>query len=311
MRAEISHLMIDVDNHLRARDAHQREPSNLLAAVRRRGRPVDLPLLLAVPLALVAIYLLPRPVKLDLALSYARPTVLTMFASHFVHLRLVHLLTNLAGYALLVPLAYTFCVLSGRRTHFYVAFVTILLAFPFALSALNVAFSRPAIGLGYSGIVMAFLGFLPLSLLWFVEIQFAPGVNANHSPLFYYLGTGLIAVWAVPPTLWTTAVVFVALLASAYYLRQLVAALDVSRPVRRWASRVGYAEIVLAGVLLYFAFPFAAFPPRVVGDGIVLNLYSHLLGYSFGFIVPYVAFGDVFPTAYLRGSAGDRGPRPR
>lgn len=259
--------------------------------VRRCVRAVDLAVIAAIPAVLLAVFALPEPVKIELVLAYTRPSVGTAFSSHFVHLSWDHLLSNLAGYALVCLPAYLFCVLAGRRRQFFVAFVTFVLAFPFAISGINALFVRPRIGFGFSGVVMAFLGFLPLALFWYLEDRIDAGFDLDHSPILFFLGMGLIATWAVPHTPRSMLVEGVVGLALLGYIRSLLR--DVPSSVGGLladAGTVGNLEFAISGLSLYFLFPFAAFPPDPTANGTILNLLSHLLGYSLGFIAPYVTF---------------------
>jgi hypothetical protein len=40
-------------------------------------------------------------------------------------------------------------------------------------------------------------------------------------------------------------------------------------------------------VVVFLSYPFVAFPSNPIGDGTVVNLYTHLLGFALGFISTY------------------------
>lgn len=256
------------------------------------SRAVDLALIALVPIALLLVFALPLELREAYLLAYREPTIPTAFASHFVHLRTGHLAANLLGYGVVVSVAYSLSLSGGRRREFLVAFVTFLLAFPFVLSALDVLFARPRLGYGFSGIVMAFLGFLPLPLLWHLEARFDASLDADHSPVLFFFGMAAIAAWAAPLTLPNLAVLVLAVGAGTVYLRSLRADVGGSllASLRAAAENTGHFEFALGGLVLFALFPFAAFPPDPVGAGTVLNLYTHLLGYAFGYIAPYTSF---------------------
>jgi hypothetical protein len=67
---------------------------DLWAVIRRRACKREVGALAAVPAAMLAVYVLPPSVKRDLILDYNDPTVLTAYASHFVHLSPNHLFIN-------------------------------------------------------------------------------------------------------------------------------------------------------------------------------------------------------------------------
>lgn len=271
---------------------HRAHPESDAVRAEQRLRPVDLLVTVAVPVLLVAIFALPESARRDLALSYLDPTVVTMYTAHFVHLEPGHLVVNVVVYLAVVPVAVGLCTRAGRRRQFYAAFATILLAFPFALSTLNVLLVRPRIGFGFSGIDMAFLGFLPHALLWYLAERSGRNFRPDHSPLLFFLGTAIVAFWAVPPTVASVVAGAVSLLASLAYARTLAGDLSGSlgTAVRHVASEQAGMELALAGVGLFVLLPFTAFPHRPVAAGSVLNLFAHLLGFCFGYIVPYVSF---------------------
>ena len=296
-----------------SRNGGRREPTGrashgFLPEIRRQVRVGDVILLAMVPAALVGLYQLPESAKLQLALEYLHPTPLAAYTAHFVHLTAGHLAANLVGYLVLVPILYVFAVLARRRREFLTAFATFLVAFPLALSVLNVVIERPRIGYGFSGIVMAFFGLLPVLLLDYVGVQFSEDVGIEHSPSLFFFGIGIIALLATPLTPITEAVALVAGLASAAYLRHLLT--DLSASLRgglsRAMARTGYFEFGIVGLYLFALFPFAAFPGNPVGAGTVLNIYTHFLGFGLGYLVSYITFrwisidmrrGSVSPTS--------------
>ena len=260
--------------------------SGLGAAVARNARAVDAALLAAVPLALAAVFALPESTRAAYVLDYRAPTAVDMYASHFVHFGVGHLATNVATYLLAVLPAYGYCVAADRRTDFLVVFGAVLAAFPYALSWLNVVFVRPSIGYGFSGLAMAYLGFLPVALAAFARERLADGVTLDHAPLLFFAGAGTVGLLVASSSRLALVVVAVSFGAVAVYARSLW--LAVGRDGFAAAlGRAGDAEFAAAGVVLVLAAPFVAFPAQVAGDGTVLNTYSHLLGFCLGFLAPY------------------------
>lgn len=261
-------------------------------AIHDAGRASDAVVLLSVPLLLVTLFVLPRPVKLELALAYRNPTLPTVFVSHFVHLEVAHLLANLVAYLVVVPVIYVLGVLSGRRTAFLIAFVTLVVAFPFVLSGLNLLFPRPRVGYGFSGIAMAFVGLLTCVVWEYLVVQFGDEFDRDRSPVLFFFGTVIIAVRVVPSVPASLSVVGLAIVGSLLYLWPLITDPTVSaiEAMRKSVSYPGYFDTAVLGVFVVVAFPFAAFPSSPVVDGTVLNVYSHALGYCLGYLVPYSAF---------------------
>ncbi len=272
------------------RDGDRALRRELIASV----RAVDLLVLLAVPAVLIAVFALPEATRRSLAFAYADPTLPTAFAAHYVHLDAGHLAGNAAGYCLLAGVGYALAVLGGARRFFLTALATFLLAFPFALSALNLAVPRDAIGFGFSGINMALAGLLPLLLGTYARERFAPDASLRALPAVFFALVGWIALLALPVS--TTGVglaglatgvagVLLALLyASSAGVPVIATVREVARTV---ASRPGEGDLFAVGAVLVVGYPVVGFPSDPTGAGSVVNLYVHLLGFSLAFIGPF------------------------
>lgn len=270
-------------------DAHDGPPRPFRAALGDAPLRRDLGVLLSVPLVLLGVFSLPEATRRSLTFAYMDPSLATAYASTFVHLDVGHLLANVGAYLLVAPLAYLLSVLSGRRRRFFVAFATFLLAFPVALSYLNLAIPRPSVGYGFSGVLMAFVGYLAWALGEYADVQFDAGGARVLAPALFFAGLALSAVTSVQSAV-TIALAIAALLSAFLYALPL---LDRPEPlrsnVRAAASVAGHFELFAVGLVAFLAFPFVAFPADPVADGGVLNLYVHLLGYALAFVVTYTA----------------------
>jgi hypothetical protein len=256
--------------------------------VNRRPGPrtlLDLVLLMGVPALALSVYLLPAGTRRALSLAYLRPDALSLYASHLVHFRPAHLGTNVAGYLVAAGTGYLLAWAAGRRDRYRGALLSVLVALPPLLSALNVAVPRDRLGYGASGLVMAVAGLVPVFL--FCHLRAVRGVDADvvDAPALFLIGLGAAAVAAPlgPPG---HAVAAVALLVAVAYGRGIDLRLGALRELP-----AGHAELVAAGVVVTVGFPVVAFPadPRIAGG--VVNLYTHLLGYALAFVPAYLAPG--------------------
>jgi membrane associated rhomboid family serine protease len=276
---------------------HGADDRSFVDVFRQRVGLTDVAALVAAPLVLVGVFLLPAELRRSLVFDYTDPSLPTAFASAFVHLDTTHLLVNLATYGLVVPVVFVLSVVSGRRQQFFTAFVTFLLVLPVLLSYLNLAILRSSVAFGFSGVVMAFAGYLPLALAAYADVHFDIGPRTSLAPVLFFLALGLIAALSVQSVVPDNATVFlgtsglvIATLLSAvlYGVSVYQRGTGFVRKTRRAAARSGYFELAVTGLVLVFALPFVGFPTDpTLGDGAV-NLYVHLLGYALGFLVPYV-----------------------
>jgi len=268
--------------------------------------PVDVAVLFSVPILLGGVFLLPVAMRESLAFRYTDPSLLTAVTASFVHLGPMHLGVNVLGYLLVVPVAYLLSVASGYRTRFFVVFVTFVVVFPVLLSYLNLAVVRPTAGVGFSGVVMAFVGYLPLALADFLEERADVGPSGTVAPVLFFLGIALIAGLSVQSVqreratvlLGTAGLILTAVLSALlYWLSAPDRAADAFRKVRTTTGRAGSAELLSFTGVLFVSFMFVAFPPDVADGTTVVNVYVHLLGYALGFISTYatVEVGALLP----------------
>lgn len=277
-----------------------RQTTSLVRALECAGLAV-------VPALLLAVYALPAGLRRSLVFDYGNPTALTAVVAPFVHLDVGHLLVNVVGYAVVVPVAYALAVASGRRREFWVVFVTFVVAFPPILSLSNLAVPRVAYGVGYSGVVLAFVGYLPIGIGDHLESAFDIGPRATVAPATFFVGLALVAglcLRALAPSagvaaLGTGGIALASLLCAVLFGRAVsrdtghsptAAGLDDGRasldekPAGLGQGRAGL--LVVAGVVL-LGMQFVAFPADPVVPAGTVNLYVHLLGYALGFTVVY------------------------
>lgn len=258
-------------------------------AVKTGGSGLDAGLVALVALVLVGVFLLPEATREGLVFDRASPTLLTAYTSHFVHLHDAHLLGNLSVYLVVVPVTYLLCVLGGRRQLFRITFVTLLAAFPFALSAMQLVFPREREILGFSGINAGFFGLLCLAWLVYTGRRFIGRNSLRYGPAVLFLTTGVIALVALPARAWRFEIAAGSIALGILYL--LVWFSRDGGPslerIREGFSRPGYAELAGAGFGLIVAYPFVGFHEALTVETGVVDAYVHLLGYALAFIVVY------------------------
>ena len=284
----------------------------LFRRVRQRTTAADLLLLLSVPVALLAVASLPLAVRESYVFQYAAPTLPTALVSPFVHLGPTHLAVNLLVYALVIPVAYLLSVATDHRRRFRVAFVSLVIACPVLLSYLNLAIVRSGGSVGFSGVLMALYGYLPLAIAGHAERELDLGAERTTAPLLFFLGLALITVLLLGAVLNYSVTVpvgngsvdvtgvivatLVGLLAALalvvvwYGASVLGGDRSLRATLRGAASEQGHFELGVVATVLFLTLPVATFPVDPVLDGRVLNLYVHLLGYALGFIATYVVF---------------------
>jgi len=255
-----------------------------------RAGLLDALLLVAVPLVLVAVWRLPESHD-ALIFHTAEPTVLAAYTTHFVHLDDWHLLGNLAVYAVVASATYLCCLLSGRRRLFRWTFVTVLLAFPFALTGMQLAFPDGRAVFGFSGINAAFVGVLCFALVGYLHRNISRRVTERDAPALVFVLLGLVAFVSLPGRAWRAELVALTVgLGGLYLLAELARnGLPTREGLNAAANSPGHFEFAGAVTGLLLAYPFVGFGETTLSNGATLDLYLHLLGLCLGFLVVYVS----------------------
>ena len=273
----------------------QEEDVAFVEALRGRWRAIDVLALLGLPAVLLGGFLLPDRIAEGLVLSHADPSPLAAVTAHYVHRSADHLVGNLSVYALVVPTGYLLCLLADRRREFFVAFATYLLALPPVLSALDLALLPAGVVLGFSGVAMAFVGFLPVAIVWYVAAAPGAAVDLDDAPALFFLGLAAIALWGVPTASFRVLLAGAAGAIGLAYALGARSAFD-GASLRR-SGPGGYPELGGVGLVAFAVGIAAGFPGGGAAEGVVVNQYGHLLGYSIGFVAAYVTFR---PDASIR-----------
>lgn len=260
-------------------------------ALRRVIASHDIAILLLPVVGFVGVTLLPWELREQLAFSYTEPELLAAFAAHFVHTDAGHLFQNLAAYVLVVSTTYLLSALAGRRQLFYTVFVVVFLLFPFVLSGLNLAVPREALSMGASGLMLAFLGYLPVALAEYVCHRFCVGDDARRDIAGGLFFVGLLAV--IP-----LVVAAVRLDLSAVLIVATLLAV-VGYGVSLWRSGIdrstvrgpppGFVEFGVFSIVILLVGLITAFPTDPLSDAGLVNTYTHFLGYTLGFLSSYLA----------------------
>ena len=218
-------------------------------------------------------------------------TLITALTANYAHFTARHLFDNLLNFWVTLFAIYPLVGLAGWGRRFRLSVGAYLFAVPFVIAAVTLAVTEPStsqFAVGFSGIVAALLGFLPVVLAaaaaratdgsigpaWAavpfcgslaVAAAFSPALSASaRAPVAagWLLTAGLIGGWR-----WL-----------ADRPRGVASAADRLPPDHRLAFLIG-ATVFVFGVAGAFVFV-----------GASTNVWGHLAGYVAGFLVPYLGF---------------------
>ncbi|WP_299263837.1 hypothetical protein [Halorientalis sp.] len=231
---------------------------------------------------------LPPAVRTRLAFRHETIDPVSLYTSAFVHLDVAHLVGNVAGYVAAALVAYGLCVQVDHRRWFRVTFAGFLLVLPVAVSLTSYA----VIGLlypgiepvsrGFSGVGAGFAGFVFVALL------------AALNRLYDYRVTGYagLAIWLL--LLFEVYLIYVGTVtlpvAGLFAVGWGVCAWGISRESKgptiqsRPSSRAELIQVTQTAlvVVLLVSFVSVLFPPTIVEDGAVTNVFAHAAGFLYG-----------------------------
>jgi len=267
----------------------QAQERGFIKDVLNESRKLDIALIAAVPLVLMGVYALPQGTIEGFVFDTTEPSVVTAYTSHFVHLDWFHLLGNLTVYFPAVGVAYLLCILSDRRELFLITLVTMLVAFPFALSGMQLIFPRERFLFGFSGINAGFIGLASFALTGYLGANISTRTDERYAPAVLFFVVGLIALISLPTHAFRFEIGIASLALGLVYVavalyRQGVPGFEEFRAA---TDRRGYFEMAGAGFGLLVGYPVVAFQDAVVPQGGVVDVYVHLLGFSLAFIVVF------------------------
>lgn len=264
------------------------EHAPFVEGVKEGFHPVDLLALSTVPVVLLAVFSLSLETRRSLAFDYASPTLATAFTSHFVHLDTAHLVGNLVGYVVLASLVYLLALSTGNRQRVYLCVGTFLLAFPFPLSYLNLAFPLPGRYVGFSGVLMAIFGYALVEFARYLGEFFTEQFDVEQAPAFFFGATAFVAVPHAEMARGFLVLGVSLVAAVAYSLAFLTTVRPSLAAIGTALDRQGYFELALVAGLFTVVFVRISFPANPIIEAGIVNIYSHLVGLCMGFLTAYV-----------------------
>ena len=250
----------------------------------------DIFFLVAVPVVLIVVHLLPGGVQSGLVLDTGDFLLANFFTTAFVHQSLGHLLGNIGSYALVVLPMFLMCALMGRKKRFYGMLLVFVLLFPFVLSLVNYYAFEFYVGestttMGFSGVVSALLGLMSLVIVSFSREELGLGLGYVDS-LWFLAFTSLVLALVYDPVSQATALTLAFLLLFSWKIWRKV---DAGSVKEAW-NRKGRFELVLLAFIIFICTSFSMFPGDLVSGGGVVNILSHYIGFCLGFLSSYVFF---------------------
>jgi hypothetical protein len=230
----------------------------------------------AIPLLLLAVGALPEGVQQRWMLRMSDPIGPQLYLSNFVHGDIQHLSNNILSFLLVMAIVFPLATLADRVQDVAVSSVVFLTAVPFVISLYSVT-TLSGTGaetiVGFSGIVAAYAGLLPVVLFQFVDAT----IQRVQVPTG---GAGLMAV-ELSVVLWAAG-----LQTPTVLLLGGVGALGLGLTLWRGREESRDAQqhewfLLFVGGGMFLALPALL----IVGVDAGTNVFGHLIGLICGFLL--------------------------
>ena len=139
---------------------------------------------LAVPIVLLVVAALPQTIQEAWTLHLGAPTLLDAYLTNFVHGGLLHLIHNLLSYVFLMAVLLPVAVFADWKRELYLTSLFFVIVVPFVVSYYSVWILQGTGGetiVGFSGVISAFLGLLPVLLFAFFQRAVSSNIRLHHA----------------------------------------------------------------------------------------------------------------------------------
>jgi hypothetical protein len=250
---------------------------------------------LLIPLILILIFLLPENTKIALSLNTLNPSAYSLLTSGYTHLTFTHFISNFIAYLFIMPFIFYFDFKRNMKMLFLVL-IFLFLLLPIFYSILSVGlfsyFGANVLDKGFSTILAALIGYLPVSYIYFLKDERKINFSNSYYVLLLFFSFNLSLITLINGWYLILAVIVPLFLLCLYFslpdLRKIRDFyLDLSG---RKSFGLFHIWIVLllwiVALLLCFIASIGLFPASLNGSSGTTNIFAHYVGYAYGFTVP-------------------------
>jgi hypothetical protein len=256
-------------------------------------------LIVLIPAALLLLFLLPASEKDSLILYHNNPNIISAYTTNFVHKGFDHFWGNAVSYVVLIIPIYLLNLSAGKTRKFYLMMLSSFILLPFLLSFVALLVPTNST-LGFSGIVAAFLGFLPYSILSYLKKSnnWKIGISGIlNSVLIFSFG---IIIFNLPAALSNLyGLLLLAVVGGLFFSSFVMLARDGSLKVCLSSSKRLFKKNKLVGFILLFLslFYLVSVPDLfqiIRTENTITGIHVHYAGFIFGFFVSYIFVRNEF-----------------
>ena len=259
---------------------------------------------LLIPLVNIIIFFLPITLKESLMLNWNSPTILNIFISNYLHRDLPHLILNLICYLIIMFLIFN---LETTKKRLYSMLIIGLFAIPFILFAgifagikililLKIINKNIPPGLGFSGIVCFFLGYLLFVSYEYCKTRYYSRLRYH---LIYIVLIPNIVLWLIFNNLLnkniiyllliTTIVLEVALVRSNFNgLKKVYNGILLEITTKNKQRKINWYKFIIFILVIAFNLSLTIIIPKEIRVKGIINTPVHFLGYLLGIFIPFI-----------------------
>ncbi len=226
------------------------------------------------------LFLLPSEVRQDLALSINNITPINILLSNYTHSTPLHFLGNMFIYIVLVSILIK--IEKNKKRLFYASLFFLTIG-PVIIAVADLTFLPKISSLGFSGIVMMFVGYLPVAVYSGLKEKY--GLKSTFPWIFF--------MWNIFPLCLFLGKLVITIAVFAIFLGYLLHNLAEIKKLlpdllKRRKKKLKFLDIFLFGFAVAFLIaPYETFLPAII-EGMRSNIFAHYVGYVVGFLVGLV-----------------------
>lgn len=236
---------------------------------------------LAIPFVLLAVSALPQTIQKSWTFHLHSPSLVDAYSTNFVHGGFFHVGSNLLAYICLIAVLLPLAVFANWKRELYITSLFFLAVIPFVVSYYTM-WTLHGTGVvttvGFSGVIAAFLGLLPILLFAFLQRAVSSHIRVHHALALVAPELAVIFYSWSGPSVSVIALVILGLFGLGLVLWDTRSDWD---PLLSSNANV----LLVLGTLLTFVFVSYSI---LVNVGPSVNVYGHFIGFVSGFLFPGV-----------------------
>ena len=242
---------------------------------------------LFIPLVLYLFFLLPRDISSYLVLSSEVFYPWAVFTSAFIHFGMGHLASNIGYFVVFGLTGYWLLFRTGKRKVFLLLLGMFLFIVPPIASSLSISLTFLKTTHGFSAVVSALLGLIPVALAYYLKKNSVELSFENLCFSFLLIGVSIILLKYLDNLL--LGIIFFAVIITLGLILLYEELTKIDLDSSRLTGKMIYFSFL--SFVIYFAGLYFSIPgpgTAISASGPHTNVLSHYIGFLLGVIISYI-----------------------